>query len=342
MNSNFHNLESIGVSIAVCTFNGSKRIKRTIEHLAKQEIAGVSCELLLIDNCSTDNTAQMVESLWLRFGKPFPLRIIPETQPGTMFARFRAITASNFRYLLYCDDDNWLHSTYVKKALELILDKEEIAAVGGRGVITFREGFEPPAWISQYAKNYGTGEQGRQDGDTTNVKGCLYTAGAILDRKWLKRLYEMGFTSSLTGRKAGFLVAGEDTELTLALRLIGGKLHYSSELYFHHFMPDQRINWKYLRQLQKSHGYSDFLLSPYKLHFKNQSKSFLSNLWSYSYSLAKATIRSIFRGFSEGDIYVARMYRMYGGLNALLKQYKVYLRNKEMVVFLNAQYLKKK
>lgn len=342
MNFNFGNLDSIGVSVAVCTYNGSQRIRSTIEHLAQQNITGLQCELLLIDNGSTDNTAEVVKATWDKLGNPFPLRIIPEAKPGTMFARFRAMTDSSFRYLLYCDDDNWFHDNYVRKAFELIIADSGIAAIGGRGILTYRDGFEPPAWISKYAKGYGTGDQGRQDGDTTNVKGCLYTAGAILDRKWLKRLYEMGFTSSLTGRKAGFLVAGEDTELTLALRLIGGKLHYSSELYFHHFMPDQRINWTYLRQLQKSHGYSDFLLSPYKLHFKNQSKSFLSNLWSYSYSLAKATIRSVFRGFSEGDIYVARMYRMYGGLNALLKQYKVYLRNKEMVVFLNDQHQKKK
>lgn len=259
-----------GVSVVIVTYNGSNRLLPTLTHLAKQKNIAFDFEIILVDNNSSDGTSEKAQQLWNELKSPFTLRIVSEKQPGTMYARKRGVNESRYRYMLYCDDDNWLNEEYVSTAYHIISQHNQIAAVGGKGIMEYELGFKVPDWMKEYEHNFGTGAQGKQDGDTTNDKGCLYTAGAIIDLKWLDKLYGMGFSSTLTGRDGKTLVAGEDTELMYALRIIGGKLYYSSKMTFKHYMPAARINWEYLKKLWYAFGISDLMLYPYANFFKNR------------------------------------------------------------------------
>lgn len=259
-----------GVSVVIVTYNGSNRLLPTLTHLAKQKNIAFDFEIILVDNNSSDGTSEKAQQLWNELKSPFTLRIVSEKQPGTMYARKRGVNESRYRYMLYCDDDNWLNEEYVSTAYHIISQHNQIAAVGGKGIMEYELGFKVPDWMKEYEHNFGTGAQGKQDGDTTNDKGCLYTAGAIIDLKWLDKLYGMGFSSTLTGRDGKTLVAGEDTELMYALRIIGGKLYYSSKMTFKHYMPAARINWKYLKKLWFGFGMADFVLYPYANYFKKR------------------------------------------------------------------------
>lgn len=256
--------------MVIVTYNGSERLEQTLIHLSKQKSIDFNIEILLIDNNSTDDTAKKAASLWETLNACFEIRIVSELQPGTMFARKRGIQEAKYRYMLYCDDDNWLNPNYVSIAYSCISKNEDIAALGGRGIMEHEKGFKAPFWIEDYQSSYGAGNQGRETGDITHGKGCLYTAGTILDLKWLDKLYQLGFVSSLKGRDSKTLVAGEDTELTYALKVIGGKLYYNSEMHFKHFMPSGRINWQYLKKLWWAFGYSDQVISPYIYFFSKR------------------------------------------------------------------------
>ena len=267
-----------GVSVVIVTYNGSERLTATLTHLAAQKNILFNFEIIIVDNNSSDNTIEKAQQIWQELNSPYTLHIVSEKQPGTMFARKRGINEAKYRYMLYCDDDNWLCEDYVSIAYSVICNNNQIAAVGGKGIITYDKNFNIPSWMKNYENNFGTGAQGKIDGDTTNDKGCLYTAGTILDLKWLNQLYTLGFESILKGRDGKTLVAGEDTELTYALKLIGGKLYYSSQMTFKHYMPSERINWKYLKKLWFGFGLADIIISPYHNYFNNKpnrSKAFL-------------------------------------------------------------------
>ncbi len=329
------NIDRVGVSIVLVCYNSKNRILPTLERLANQEGIFFPWEVLVIDNNSSDGTSEIVMEAWQARKTPCELRVIKEPKVGTMHARHRGILAAGFRYLLFCDDDNWLHSTYVKTAFETICRDQAIAAVGGIGILEFEPGFNPPAWVKKYEKSFGAGPQGLADGDTTHDKGCLYTAGAILDRIWLDRLYSLGFESSLKGRDGKSLVAGEDTELTYALKLIGGKLHYSPKMHFKHFMPKGRMTWSYLTKMWKSFGYSNFLIMPYKIHFKNGRAHSLNVLiLKRVIAVAKTFIVAAFAFFSEGNRNVLQFYKAIGQLKAVLFKYKTFQRNQQMVATL--------
>lgn len=332
------NIEKIGVSVVIVCYNSENRILPTLSHLSKQRGIDFPWDIVLVDNRSTDGTVIKATEFWKATNILAKLTVVPEPNKGTMFARLKGIQSANYRYLLFCDDDNWLNETYIKDAFDVICQSEGIAAVGGQGEMVFEENFLPPPWAKLNGRSYGTGPQGIQDGDTTFHKGCLYTAGAILDRVWLDKLYRMGFQSSLKGRDGLSLVAGEDTELTYALKLVGGKLYFSSKLIFKHFMPSARMDWVYLQRLWKSFGYSDYLLYPYKLKMKGLSTpGRWSQMMKQVLSIIKyAGISSIYL-FGEGNNYVLQLQRSLGKFSAMLNAYSLFVKNERMAAMLSSQ-----
>ncbi len=72
-------MNQLGISIIICVHNGSKRIIPTLESIAQQSNpSGIPCELLIVDNASTDSTSNIVEAYWNSIESSVPLRIISE------------------------------------------------------------------------------------------------------------------------------------------------------------------------------------------------------------------------------------------------------------------------
>jgi len=76
-----------GVSIVISTFNGSQKLKETLQHLAAQK-ASVHWEIVLVDNASTDNTQKVAEQIWDEVGnKEIPFRTFFQPIPGKSHAQ---------------------------------------------------------------------------------------------------------------------------------------------------------------------------------------------------------------------------------------------------------------
>ncbi len=329
----FQNLNTKGLSVVIVTYNGADKIKPTLMHLASQRGIDFSWEVILVDNNSTDQTGIIATQYWESLNtNNVSLKVIQEKKPGTMHARYKGMLAAGYRYLLYVDDDNRLSEFYLKTAFDMISADESIAAVGGKGIMEPEQGFETPAWIFRHENNFGCGAQGRKDGDTTFDKGCLYTGGAIFDRQWLNKLYCLGFVSALKGRAGKGLIAGEDTELTYALKLIGGRLHYSSKMHFNHYMPARRLNWAHLKKLWFAFGYSDFVLYPYLIFLKKKYNRFWTKrFYQWLKVLTICPIKIAFNGFRQGNISTLRLYRTLGEIRAFATNMKFFRASKKNI-----------
>ncbi len=254
----------LGISVVICCYNSEKRIEKTLEHLALQKANEVPWEIILVDNNCKDNTVNVATKTWENFKIDFPVfKCVKETKPGLSYARECGINESKFKYILLCDDDNWLREDYLSNAFFVLKSNESIAAMGGYGEPIY-DGFEPSSWFPPLAGLMATGPQGKggldADGES---KGCLYGAGLILNRFYLESLRKRGFVSTLMDREGTKLSSGGDTELTFALQFLDGHLYYSSKLRFKHLIPKPRTEWSYLRRLSFSIGRSDFYLSSF-------------------------------------------------------------------------------
>src|SRR6476620_7371103 len=89
------------VSVVVPTRNRSRLLRATLESLLAQSAPGINYEVLVIDNDSSDDTAQLVAS----YGHADLIRYFHEPRTGASYARNRGIAESTAPILAFTDDD---------------------------------------------------------------------------------------------------------------------------------------------------------------------------------------------------------------------------------------------
>jgi glycosyltransferase involved in cell wall biosynthesis len=245
---------NLGFSIVICTYNGAARLEPTLEHIARLNVPeGCACEVILVDNASTDNTADFARKAWQDKGAPFSLNIIREGRAGKGYAVETGYDAAHYQYLVTCDDDNWLDKDYLRIALPILQGDPAIGALMGKGVAVFEK--TPPEWIfkegnEQYFVICGPMEA---PGYFPPNNFGTWGAGTIFRKDDWDYLRSQGFTF-LTSKIPG-KAAGEDHELGRALLMIKRTFYYSDKLTFGHYMPADRLTWDKLKKNFETFGY---------------------------------------------------------------------------------------
>lgn len=260
-----------GVSIIICCYNSTSRLKPTLEHIAKQEVSkNIPWEIILVDNNSDDETSKYAAQIWEDLDCNIPFHIIIEQQSGLSFAREKGINKSIYKYILFCDDDNWLDSNYVQVAMNLLSSKPNLAIIGGycRAV----SNIQLPQCFNSNQSFYAVGEQESKNRVYKDI-AFVHGAGMILNKSIYLEAQQNGFRSLLTGRNKKNLSSGEDTEICFALKILGFDIHYTNELSLQHFIPEDRLNMNYLINLRKGILRSDVILSAYKDTLLNKNRS---------------------------------------------------------------------
>jgi len=299
----------VGISVILCCFNSEKRLPITLQHLAAQDFKH-NWEVILVDNNSTDYTIITASKNWRHLGEPTTLKVISEEKQGLSFARMAGINASSGKYVLFCDDDNWLAHTYLTIAFQFLEANPATAACGGLGIPQFE--IPAPEWFGEYQEAFATGPQ-----DINNVKGklvSLYGAGMTLNVSHLKALRQKGFRNFFSDRSGNSLASSGDTEITNAFVISGSDLAYLPDLQFKHFIPSERLQQDYLHRLFRAFGQDGPVLNIYysflpvnSWHHKVQNRYFhlslaLFRTVKYLVTPPKKRGRTIYFGWSMNYI----------------------------------------
>lgn len=269
-----------GITILICTFNGSERLPQTLLHLANQVVnPDLSWEIIIVDNASTDNTFETAVNEWGKYSLPYVgFSVLKEARPGKINALETGTDHSKYEYFIICDDDNWLSPGYVQEAYQTLKGDPGIGAAGGHAIPINDSGIYPE-WFGSYKDGYAIGEQGTTRGNV-NYKGYLFGAGLATRTQLYKDIYK-DFPSFLIGRQAEKLTAGEDGEYCQRLILKGYSLYYNPDLIFNHYLPQRRLEIPYREALFSGLAESDEILSKYYLITRLKIKlnrSFLNKL----------------------------------------------------------------
>ena len=252
----------IGFSIVLCTHNGVLRLSETLQFLSILcKPGGYALELILVDNASTDGTAEFAELTWQALGNPYTLRIMPEPRPGKGYAVETGYDSANYKYILTVDDDNWLDINYLIKAVELFNRYSDIGVLQGHSTGKFE--VAPPAWVKKHEQYFIIGGPTENVGYFSSQNFFVWGAGMVILKEDWNYLRSNGFsflTSKLPGK-----AAGEDNETAIALLLLGRKIYYSDELKYIHFMPKGRVVWSKLMQNFEVFGYVSHYVFLYAL-----------------------------------------------------------------------------
>lgn len=93
------------VTIVVPVYNGEENIENCIKSLLNQKYPKENLEIIIVDNNSTDNTAEII--------KRYPVKYLAEIKQGVCYARNRGLKEATGDLLAYTDsdciaDENWI------------------------------------------------------------------------------------------------------------------------------------------------------------------------------------------------------------------------------------------
>ncbi|MGH2645317.1 MAG: glycosyltransferase, partial [Chitinophagaceae bacterium] len=250
-----------GFSIIICCYNSARILPVTLGYLANLiSPEGWAVEVILIDNCCTDNTSSVAREVWEENNSPFKLYIIKEKPPGLSAARVRGIEAARYDYLVFCDDDNFLNKDYLLVASNILFENESIGALGGYAKPVQQN--IPSYWPGDF-NIYGCGPQAEQSGKTM----ILHGAGIIIKKDAFTKLKMVGFNFMLSDRKGDKLSSGGDYELCYAVALTGYDVWYEASLKFSHFIEESRFSWEYCKRFIRESAPALDVLEVYRYCF---------------------------------------------------------------------------
>ncbi len=117
------------LTLIICTRNQSRSLDATLGHIAKCSFPdALSCDVLVVDNASTDSTADVVQSH--AQGYPVPLSLIHEPKPGKNRAVNRALDEARGDILVFTDDDIRPERSWLRLLIAPILDKTADCTTG--------------------------------------------------------------------------------------------------------------------------------------------------------------------------------------------------------------------
>lgn len=114
------------VSIIVPAHNAADFLSSCLDSLLKQTYRDI--EILLVDNASTDNTAEISKQYALMDSR---IRALTEERKGVSFARNKALDNANGEYIAFVDADDYVEPCFIEHLVNAIQNGDADVAVCG-------------------------------------------------------------------------------------------------------------------------------------------------------------------------------------------------------------------
>lgn len=264
-----------GISVIICCYNSSPRLKATLEHLAAQTgVENLQWEIVLVDNNSSDDTKEVATTFWSTTCNPAPLRIVIEKNAGLTYARSAGIRAAKHDIIIFCDDDNWLHSHYLSNTQSIFCSDKQIGMVGPTGIEAVYEA-EKPSWLNGHEGvlcvfDTHQSEIVVQKGKTKIVR--IAGAGMGVKKEILLHYLddlEKNAKRMVLDRSPNQMLSGGDDDINIVALNLGYKLVLTDKLKLKHFIPAFKLKKDYILRLHEGMAYSMVLLT----HFHGPENS---------------------------------------------------------------------
>jgi glycosyltransferase involved in cell wall biosynthesis len=218
------------ISVVICSYNGARTIRDCMEGL--QEITYPNFEVIVVDDGSTDSTAQIVAE--------YDVKLIRTANQGLSSARNTGLMAATGEIVAYTDDDarpdpDWLH--YLAHSFM----RGAFAGVGGPNIPPPNDG-----WIADCVAN--------SPGGPVHVLLCDRVAEHI---PGCNMAFRRDVLLDVGGCDPMYRVAGDDVDLCWRVQQNGGTLGFSpAAMVWHHRRNSVRLYWRQ----QQGYGKAEALL----------------------------------------------------------------------------------
>lgn len=240
--------DAIAYTVALCTHNHADRLIKTLASLKGLRLPEASCELLVVNNGSTDNSARILEQTgWRPDG--FSVRVVYEPRLGLSNARNRAIAEAQGEYLIFLDDDETPHTDWLVE-YERTIRNYRPDALGGRIEVLF-EGTRP-AWLQDELMGFiGQLSHGLEPCQLTLPNTPIFGGNFGFRREVFSSIG--GFDADL-GRRGSDNSGGEDTEIYRRLVDAGKCVRWAPAAVIFHRIESPKLHKRYFLDLHYRQG----------------------------------------------------------------------------------------
>jgi glycosyltransferase involved in cell wall biosynthesis len=244
----------LDLTVAIRAYNAAAQLPEILNKLKIQVGTEViDWEIIVIDNNSRDNTAQVIQEYQFTWNERFPLKYFLETKQGSSIARRTAMEKARGSWVAFLDDDNLPASDWVAKAYSFSKSYPQLGAYGGQIHGEFE--VEPPRNFWKIAAYLAIVERGQKPFRYSQV--LPPGAGIVISKKaWLDSVPQTLFLVGPEGKSLHS--KGEDMEFLACLQNSGWEIWYNPEMHITHKIPSWRLEREYLISLIVGSGLNRF------------------------------------------------------------------------------------
>ncbi len=261
------------VSIAIVTFNSARYIRRCLEAALAQE--GPPCEIVVVDNASTDDTAGIL--------REFRQRIcLVENVSNTGFAAGQnaAIRASSGEWVLTLNPDVLLKPDFIRRLVDAGAADRLAGAVCGK-LLSIAPGFEPlpQARVDSagiyFLPNLRHLDRGWSEPDSHRYGRAEYVFGASAAAALYRRAMIEDISVNGEFFDPDFFVYREDADVAWRAQLLGWRCLYEPAAVGHHVRTVTPANRRTLPAFINMHSVKNRFL----MRIKNATPGLYRRYW---------------------------------------------------------------
>lgn len=240
------------LSLIIATYNGAKKLPTTLESLKHQRLERSLWEVVVVNNNSADNTAEVV----VQFASENPdiaLRLVDEHKQGLSHARNRGIDEAKGDYLVIIDDDEIASPELLLQYHDFFDTHPHVVAAGGRITPHYPTG--KPKWLCSLTERPIAGTLNLGKAICRFPDGKYFGGGNMALRRSAIDHYGM-FDPNL-GRRGNLLLGGEEKELYMRFHSAGESIYYLPKAEILHVIGPEKLTKEYFSALCYRIGQSE-------------------------------------------------------------------------------------
>ncbi|MDR1671310.1 MAG: glycosyltransferase [Alistipes sp.] len=255
----------IHISVIIATYNRGGRLLRTLRSLAAQTMPAGEWEAIVVNNNSTDDTADVFARFASGEGRPLDIRMVDEPRQGLSWARNRGLDEARGAIIVMIDDDEEINPGFLRAYSDFFASHPAALAAGGPMVACYEE--SRPRWMSHYTEALAasTIDLGRKV--RRFPRGRYPIGGNMAFRREV--FSRFGTFDPALGRTGGVLLGGEEKELFARIAAgsgsgfddSGGGIWWVPGAVVNHLIPASRVTDAHFRRLSRMVGVTARILS---------------------------------------------------------------------------------
>jgi len=227
------------VSVVICTYNRDKFIGTVLLCLSAQSIPRDLYEVIIIDNRSTDQTAEISRNFIANF-PDVNARYVYEENPGLSFARNRGISEASAELITFLDDDAEPVPDFLKTIIDFFRTNPAAMGSGGKVIPKYSTGTEP-GWMNKFLHGF-VGYTDFGEDVKRYDPSMKYPTGCNMTYKKELLLKSGGFNNQLTFRS-------DDKHIFYEVSKHTDKVYYLPKALVYHNIDDERLKFSSFKKL---------------------------------------------------------------------------------------------